>query len=100
MVGRRDGKYVIWPLYFDASLSRREGRRVPKKLAVEKPSIDDILRASRELGLNPIPEKDARHPSRYWEKMGRVLVDKKGSKTILIKKIAKLLNETKISTQA
>ena len=30
-------KIVIWPVYFDASKSRKEGRRIPKKLAIKYP---------------------------------------------------------------
>ena len=43
MVSREDGKYVIWAVYFDRNVSRRDGRRVPEKLAVENPSIDKIF---------------------------------------------------------
>jgi len=91
MVSREDGKYVIWAVYFDRNVSRRDGRRVPEKLAVENPSIDKIFEITKELGLNPVIEKDARHPSRPWRKDGRILVDKKDKKEKLIRKIAEKL---------
>jgi signal recognition particle subunit SRP19 len=92
MVSRGEDKFVIWPVYFDKSLSKLEGRKVPKKNAVEKPSIDDIAKAAKSLGLNPILEKNVAHPSRHWKKEGRVLIDKKDSKSKLLKQIANRLN--------
>ena len=92
MVSRGEDKYVVWPVYFDKSLSKLEGRKVPKKNAVEKPSIDDIAKAAKSLGLNPILEKNVAHPSRHWKKEGRVLVEKKDTKTKLLIKIANRLN--------
>jgi signal recognition particle subunit SRP19 len=92
MVSRGEDKYVIWPVYFDKSLSKLEGRKVPKKNAVEKPSIDDIAKAAKSLGLNPILEKNVAHPSRHWKNEGRVLIDKKDSKSKLLRQIANRLN--------
>jgi signal recognition particle subunit SRP19 len=92
MVSRGEDKYVIWPVYFDKSLSKLEGRKVPKKNAVDKPSIEDIAKAAKSLGLNPVLEKNVAHPSRHWKKEGRVLIDKKDSKSKLLKQIANRLN--------
>ena len=92
MVSRGEDKYVIWPVYFDKSLSKLEGRKVPKKNAVEKPSIDVIAKAAKSLVLNPILEKNVAHPSRHWKNEGRVLIDKKDSKSKLLRQIANRLN--------
>ena len=92
MVSRGEDKFVIWPVYFDKSLSKLEGRKVSKKNAVEKPSIDDIAKAAKSLGLNPVLEKNAAHPSRHWKKEGRVLIDKKDTKIKLLRQIANRLN--------
>ena len=91
MVSRGEDKYVIWPIYFDKSASRLSGRKVAKKHAVEKPSIEDIAKAAKSLGLNPILEKDYAYPSKHWKKEGRVLVGKKDSKCKLLVKIANRL---------
>lgn len=91
MVSRGEEKYVIWPVYFDKSVSRLSGRKVAKKYAVEKPNIEDISKAAKSLGLNPILEKDAAHPSKPWKKEGRVLIDKKDSKSKLLTQIANKL---------
>jgi len=91
MVSRDEGKLVLWPMYFDASLSRLEGRKVPKKNAIEKPLAENIAKAAKSLGLNPVLEKQSVHPSTPWKQDGRVLVDKKGSKTKLLIQIANRL---------
>jgi len=91
MVSRDDGKIVVWPAYFDKNATRDQGRRVPKNLAVEKPSVESIAKAAQSLGLNPVLEKQAAYSARHWERKGRVLIDKKGTKIDLLKKIAKRL---------
>lgn len=88
MVSKGDDKVVIWPIYFDRSVSRQEGRKVAKKHAIEKPSIENIAKAAQSLGLHPVIQKDSIHPSRPWKKEGRILIDKKDSKSKQIKQIA------------
>jgi len=91
MVSKDGDKYVIWPIYFDKSVSRLNGRKISKKYAIEKPSIEDIAKAAKSLGLNPILEKSASHPSRPFKKDGRVLVNKKDAKSKLLVQIANRL---------
>ena len=91
MVSRGEDKYVIWPIYFDKSVSRLNGRKVAKKHAVEKPSIEEISKAAKSLGLNPVLEKNCAHPSKHWKREGRVLVDKKDSKSKVLVQIANRL---------
>ena len=91
MVSKGEDKYVIWPIYFDKSVSRHGGRKVSKKHAVEKPSIEDIVKSAKSLGLNPVLEKNCSHPSNHWKNDGRVLVDKKDSKSKLLAQIANRL---------
>jgi len=92
MVSRGDDKYIIWPVYFDKSVSRLNGRKISKKHAVEKPSLDDIKKAAKSLGLNPEVEENASYPGRFWKKEGRVIVDKKDSKIKILRKIAAKLD--------
>ena len=91
MVSRGEDKYVVWPIYFDISVSRLAGRKVSKKHAIEKPNIEDIAKAAKSLKLNPVIEKDCYHPSRNWRKDGRVLIDKKDLKSKLLRQIASRL---------
>jgi len=88
MVSRDEDKYVVWPVYFDKSVSKLGGRKVPKKHAVEKPSIENIAKAAKSLGFHPVMEKNCAHPSKHWKKEGRVLIDKIGSKSKMLVQIA------------
>ena len=91
MVSRGDNKFVIYPIYFDKTFSKLSGRKVSLKNAVEKPNIEDIAKAAKSLGLNPILEKESAHPSHPWRKEGRILVDKKNSKSKILVSISKFL---------
>ncbi|GGM67535.1 signal recognition particle subunit SRP19 [Halarchaeum rubridurum] len=65
---------VIWPAYFDATLSRREGRRVPRSLAVDDPTVDEIAQAVGQVGYDAVIEREKAYPRRGWTESGRVLV--------------------------
>jgi len=91
MVSRDEDKYVVWPIYFDKSVSKLGGRKVTKKHAVEKPSLENIAKAAKSLGLHPVLEKNCAYPSKHWKKEGRLLVDKKGSKSKMLVQIANRL---------
>jgi signal recognition particle subunit SRP19 len=84
-------KIVLWPIYFD-SHTPRKWRKVAKSIAVANPTIDEIFKAAKKLGLNPIKEEKA-HPARWWRKEGCILIEKKGKKAEIIKKIAEIMKE-------
>ncbi|KAI4176627.1 MAG: hypothetical protein LQ343_000918 [Gyalolechia ehrenbergii] len=63
----------IYPLYFDASRTRAQGRRVGKESAVENPLARTIVDAVAELGLQTVFEPGKVHP-RDWGNPGRVRV--------------------------
>ncbi len=64
---------VLWPAYFDAALTRSEGRRVPESLAVGEPTVDEIATAVQQVGYDAIIERDKTY-SREYDPRGRVLV--------------------------
>ena len=86
-------KCVIWLFYLDASKTRREGRRLPKSLALNSPRLEEIVEASQSLNLNPNPNFEARYPRSWWQKSGYVIVDKIGSKNETLSLIAKKIAE-------
>jgi len=90
---RGRGKIWLWPAYFDASYTWGEGRRIPKSLASRSPKAEEIEKAAQILGLNPILEPGAAYSKYPWRRTGVVLVDKKGSKTQVLREIAKKLRE-------
>lgn len=87
-------KWVVWPIYIDAAASRGEGRKISREHAIKNPTADDILKAARKLGLNPVKE-DKAYPKRWWRKEGCVYVEKKFSKTETIRKIAEIIKQSK-----
>jgi len=82
---------VLWPAYFDARRSREEGRRVPRKWAVEAPTVEEIAAAAKALGLAPTVEKDKAHPTTPFRKEGRVLLKADYVKGSVVAKIAEKL---------
>ncbi|KAK5997138.1 Signal recognition particle SEC65 subunit [Cladobotryum mycophilum] len=77
----------LYPVYFDASRSRAEGRRVSSKLAVKNPLARDIANACSRLRLQTLLEPEKIHP-KDWANPGRVKVGLKqaaASTTVLNK---------------
>ncbi|KAJ5641840.1 Signal recognition particle SEC65 subunit [Penicillium lividum] len=63
----------LYPVYFDKSRSRAEGRKVGSELAVENPLARDIVDAVQMLGLKAGLEPEKLHP-KDWANPGRVRV--------------------------
>ncbi len=81
----------LWTAYFDASKTRRYGRRVRADLAVRRPTQQDLLEAARRLGLS-VAMEEARYPKDFWE-AGGVKISWDGRKQALIKKIGQELRK-------
>ena len=88
-------RLVIWPVYLDATKSRAEGRILSMKDSVKSPVLKEIEKAALELNLAPVVETDKAHPKSWWVKSGRVLVDRKGPKSIITKQIAQKIIKTR-----
>jgi len=93
---RKQDKVVLWPVYFDSTKTRLEGRRVPKGLAVPTPTLEEIRKAAVLLGLRPETVSDAAHPSFSRQKTGLVTMPKKETKTQIMRKIAKKMLEMRL----
>ena len=86
--------YVIWVNYFDKSLSRKEGRKLPKNKAINKPTLEELYEITKRLGYNIILKKEARYPPSWWIKSGYIIIDKSSikeneNKSIILERIAK-----------
>jgi signal recognition particle subunit SRP19 len=92
---RQQDKVIIWPIYFDSTKTRAEGRRVPKNLAISSPRINELKDAAEKLRLKNDIAADRAHPNNPWAKTGMLLVKKKGSKEAIISSIAKQLAKTR-----
>ena len=81
---------IIYPSYFDESLTRKEGRRIAKDKAITKPTCQMISSAARKAGFSPVEESKS-HPAHAYEQEGRIIIEYTGSKEQLIAKIAEYL---------
>jgi signal recognition particle subunit SRP19 len=88
---RKQDKAIIWPAYFDSARTRKEGRRVPKSLAVQSPKVQEIEEAAEKLGLKHEVAAEAGYPKTPWVETGMIMVEKKVSKEQTIRNIAKEL---------
>jgi signal recognition particle subunit SRP19 len=88
-------KAIIWPVYFDSSRTRKEGRRIPKNMAVQSPKILEVKEAVDRLGLKNEVNLEAHFPKMPWAKTGMLFVEKKEAKEKIIQKIAKQLVKIK-----
>ena len=82
------GECILYPCYFNAALSREEGRRVPHTLGAKGPSAGDIERALKRLGI-ACQAEEHHHPAHWARHEGRVIATWTGKKGALIKKIAR-----------
>lgn len=95
MVSKGLDRFVLWPHYFDRSISRADGRRVSDALAVKAPDAKWIEVAAKRCGLDPQVEEKACHPTIHYEKCGRVLISRNGGpKQKLLHDIATKMRES------
>lgn len=85
---RYRGRSIIWPAYIDSSKPKSGGRIVSKKSGVCAPRLEEIEMTAQNLGLNPTVESDKAYPKSAWEVSGRVIIDDKGPKSVIARKIA------------
>jgi len=93
--------YVIWPSYLDKNLSKKDGRKIPKNLALDHPKFDEIKKALELIGINHQIEKNSKYPKeqgRDDRNLGRFLVEKKFSKNEILKKISKEIRKNRGGT--
>jgi signal recognition particle subunit SRP19 len=64
----------LYPVYFDISRTRQQGRRVGRELAVENPLARTIADAVAQIGLRVYFDPGKTHP-KDWANSGRVKVE-------------------------
>ncbi len=84
---------TIWPQYLNKDLSLSEGRKISKEYAVSNPSVNDIEKALKRLGLQYNVQKEFSYPGKWYEKSGRVLVEWDKTKLELIREISLKIKE-------
>jgi signal recognition particle subunit SRP19 len=92
---RQQDKFIMWPAYFDLMKTRKNGRRIPKNLAMPAPRALEIREAADRLRLVCELVPDTGYAKTPWLKPGMVLVKKgKESKELIIQRIARQLQKT------
>lgn len=97
---RKRDIFIVYPEYFDSKLTRREGRRVPLSLAVPNPRIDELISVAHKLGWRVSVEADAAYPRCWWNRRGRLIVEKgvmkKGKAVLTMARSLKGLREKQV----
>ncbi len=78
-----------WLDYFNKTLSRQKGRRLPKEKCIFDPSLSELIESAKAAGLEPTETDDqVRYPRRSYVRSGHIVLEKKYSKTVILNKIA------------
>ncbi|MGE5832549.1 MAG: signal recognition particle subunit SRP19/SEC65 family protein [Methanomicrobiales archaeon] len=85
------GERILYPCYFDATLDRSSGRRVPASLAVKGPTLPDLERAVKRERLR-FRAEEKHHPTHWSKRDGRLVVAWEGSKEELLRRVARSLD--------
>lgn len=83
-------RIIVWQSYLDPSISRKYGRRVPKSLLPSRVTIEDILKACIEIGVE-CKVIDKKYPRTWYLGHKAVEVNYEGSKSKLLRELAKTL---------
>ncbi len=83
--------WVLWPEYFDSNLTRAQGRKVNKNLAVPDPSLEMLSKALQKLGVEFTVEEEKSYPGEWYLKKGRALVPITIPKSQLMVKVGEIL---------
>ena len=84
------GECILYPCYFNAAYTRRQGRRVSLSRGVKAPVVNDLERALKRIGV-AFRVDDHHHPAHWMRREGRVVVTWQEGKEALIKKVAQKL---------
>ncbi len=87
-----DSKCIVWLPYLDLQKTRSQGRKISKRIALNSPRLDEIVKAAEKLHLNP-QTKEAKYPNCWWQRSGYVTLDKLVSKTKTILELTKKINK-------
>ncbi|MCX8204487.1 MAG: signal recognition particle protein Srp19 [Candidatus Nezhaarchaeota archaeon] len=98
---KESGWQRLYLVYFDRSKTRKQGRRVSRELAVDRPRLEEVLEAIKKLGLGLGVKvvEGVRYPRCWWDYKGLILVEKKLRKSELLSKVASILKSIRAAAQ-
>lgn len=78
--------------YFNKTLTKKMGRRLPKDRCVFDPSLKELIDATKEAGFEPMESDDkVRFPRRAYVRSGYIVLPKVSPKTKVLYKISEKL---------
>ncbi len=83
---------VIWLDYFNKTLPKNKGRRLPKEKCVFDPSLNELIEAAKASGFEIKESEDKlRFPRRPYVRSGYIVLPKESPKTKILNKISEKL---------
>ena len=83
---------VIWLDYFNKTLPRNKGRKLPKEKCIFDPSLKELIEASKAAGLEPKEtEEQVRFPKRPYVRSGYIVLERNATKINIMNKISNKL---------
>jgi len=80
---------VIWLDYFNKTLSKKMGRRVPRDKSIFDPSLKELVDAAKSAGFQPTETNDqVRFPRRPYVRSGYIVLPKAIPKSKMISTIS------------
>ncbi|MDC8438459.1 MAG: hypothetical protein LV468_05595 [Candidatus Nitrosotenuis sp.] len=81
--------FVIWLDYFNKTLTKKMGRRLPKEKCIFDPSLKELVDATKEAGFEVTDSNEkVRFPRRAFVRSGYVILPKMSPKTKMLYKIS------------
>jgi signal recognition particle subunit SRP19 len=84
------GECILYPCYFNAAYSRRQGRRVARNRGAKASVIGDLERALKRANVT-FRIEEHHHPAHWMRREGRIVAEWHEGKEALIKKVAQRL---------
>ena len=95
---RSDDRIRIYPEYFDKTLTRAKGRRVPQKLALENPTLNELKISGQKLGFQVETEPEGAYPRVWYAPKGILYLSNESGVKIELSKNQILINLSKTVT--
>lgn len=67
---KEKGGRILWLAYIDATLTKSQGRIIPRNYAVPKPTLEEAARALEKLGLR-YKAYNKRYPALWYDERGQ-----------------------------
>lgn len=81
--------FVIWLDYFNKTLTKKMGRRLPKEKCIFDPSLKELIDATKDAGFEVTDSNEkVRFPRRAFVRSGYVILPKASPKTKMLYKIS------------